>query len=87
MSFFAQPCTPFADLTLTSCLSKTPNSCCLSESSEENACVEICRKTRTVRLSYESGAVALINDEFQMIRSSCRMLWFRDRFGVMHILD
>jgi len=87
MSFFTQPCTPFADLTLTSCLSSAPNSCCLSETGDQNASVEMCRETRTVRLSYESGAFALISDDFQLIRSGCRMLWFRDRFGVMHTLD
>ncbi len=87
MSFFAQPCTPFANLTLSSCLSSTPSSCCMGDHPEDNALVEVWPEARTVRLSYDSGAIAFINEEYQMFRSGCRMLWFRDRFGVSHVLD
>lgn len=87
MSFFAQPCTPFSDLPLSSCLNNNPQSCCLRTECEQSTSVDVNMQSKTIRYTYESGAVVLVNEDFQLFRSSCRMWWFRDRFSVMHVLD
>lgn len=87
MTSFSQYGSPFADLELSSCQSKAPNTCCLRDQEDEEAQFEVSPDHQTVRIEYDSGAFALINQDFQIIRSNCYMMWFRDRFAVMHIID
>lgn len=87
MTHFSPNGSPFADLALSSCQSKTPGKCCLRDQEEQEAQFEVSPDRQTVRIKYDSGAFALINQDFQIIRSDCCMMWFRDRFAVMHIID
>lgn len=87
MTSFSHHGSPFADLQLSSCQSKTPSTCCLRDQADEEAQFEVSPNHQTVRIKYDSGAYALINQDFQIIRSNCCMMWFRDRFAVMHTID
>lgn len=80
------PSTPFADIAFDACSSNDPNSCC-RDYSEKEAKVEVNCATKTMRYSYKTGAMTLINKEFLVIRSSCLMNWFRDRYGTLHMID
>jgi hypothetical protein len=85
-SFDLQPL-PFSELTLTSCLSGDPLKCCLKTAKDENVRLSINPATGAACFSFDSGALLLVNEEFQLFRTECGMLWFRDRFGVLHLLD
>ena len=84
--FYSQP-SPFSQLTLTSCLSGDPLTCCLKTAKHENARLSINPANGAAVFSFDSGALLVVNEEFQILRTDCRMLWFRDRFAVLHLLD
>lgn len=86
MSSFAQPYSPFAGMTISSCMSHDPGACCLS--TKELKCDVGVNKVHNVyKLSYETGAEVILGTDFQLVRSACHMLWLRDRNEVLHVLD
>ena len=86
MSFFVQPYSPFAGMTLQTCLGQNPASCCLN-SAEQKCQVGVNDELKVMRLQYETGAEVIISEEYKLVRSACNMLWLRDRFEVLHALD
>ncbi len=85
-SFYSQP-SPFLELTLTSCLSGNPLTCCLRTAKDENVRLSVNPATGAACFSFGSGALLLVYEDFQIFRTDCRMLWFLDRFSVPHLLD
>jgi len=86
MSYFAQPVSPFSGMTLTSCMSKNPAACCLNQG-ELKCHIGVNEDYNVYKLSYETGAEVILGSDFQMVRSACNMLWWRDRNEVLHVLD
>ncbi len=86
MSIPAQPCSPFSGMTLSTCLGKNPKNCCLS-TKEHKVEVAVNYEFNVYKLSYETGAEVIVGEQYELVHSACHMLWLRDRFEVLHVLD